>query len=248
MWENGKVNYIPYFFVLPVQLTRFSSGKSSTILLLLRLLDPLPSSAENITIASLPLHRIHRTALRERIIAIPQDAVFLPDGTSIMSNLDPFDISTEAECSSVLEAVGLSALIEQRGGLKQGLSPDTLSQGQRQLFSLARAILRRRIRTREYEAEVGEKGKGRGQGGILLLDEVTSGVDHETEQMMMRVIESEFEGYTVVMVSHRLEMVMGFDRVLVMDRGSIVEDGPPKELAAKGEGRFRDLWVIGNRN
>ena len=164
-----------------------------------------------------------------------------------MANLDPFNVSTETECSSVLEAVGLSALVEQRGGLEQGLSPDTLSQGQRQLFSLARAILRRRIRAREYEAEFGEKGKGRGQGGILLLDEVSSGVDRETEKKMMGIINSEFVGYTVVMVSHRLEMVMGFDRVLVMDQGSIVEDGRPGELAEMEGGRFRELWLVGNR-
>ncbi|PMD39274.1 P-loop containing nucleoside triphosphate hydrolase protein [Hyaloscypha variabilis F] len=226
---------------------RTGSGKSSTILLLLRLLDPLPTCAENITIDSLPLHKIDRTTLRERIIAIPQDAVFLPDGTSIMSNLDPFNVSTEVECTSVLNVVGLTSLLEERGGLDQGLSPDTLSQGQRQLFSLARAILRRRIRAREYGASFGEKGKGRGQGGILLLDEITSGVDHETERMMMTVIETEFEGYTVVMVSHRLEMVMGFDRVLVMDRGSVVEDGAPGKLVEREGGRFRDLWLVGNR-
>jgi ATP-binding cassette subfamily C (CFTR/MRP) protein 1 len=214
---------------------------------LLRLLDPLASCGENITIDSLPLHKIDRTTLRQRIIAIPQDAVYLPDSTSIMANLDPFNVSTETECSSVLEAVGLSALVEQRGGLEQGLSPDTLSQGQRQLFSLARAILRRRIRAREYEAEFGEKGKGRGQGGILLLDEVSSGVDRETEKKMMGIINSEFVGYTVVMVSHRLEMVMGFDRVLVMDQGSIVEDGRPGELAEMEGGRFRELWLVGNR-
>lgn len=165
-----------------------------------------------------------------------------------MSNLDPFNVSTESECSSVVESVGLSALIEQRGGLEQDLSPDTLSQGQRQLFSLARAILRRRIRSREYEAELGEKGKGRGQGGILLLDEVSSGVDRETEKMMMSVIEIEFKGYTVVMVSHRLEMVMGFDRVLVMDRGSIVEDGSPEELAMREGGRFMELCLVGNKS
>jgi len=238
---------LPSFRFQYLYLTCCSSGKSSTILLLLRLLDPLPTCAENITIDSLPLHKIVRTTLRERIIAIPQDAVFLPDGTSIMSNLDPFNVSTEVECTSVLNVVGLTSLLEERGGVDQGLSPDTLSQGQRQLFSLARAILRRRIRAREYGASFGEKGKGRGQGGILLLDEITSGVDHETERMMMTVIETEFEGYTVVMVSHRLEMVMGFDRVLVMDRGSVVEDGAPGKLVEREGGRFRDLWLVGNR-
>jgi ATP-binding cassette subfamily C (CFTR/MRP) protein 1 len=165
-----------------------------------------------------------------------------------MSNLDPFNKSTEDESNSVLEAVGLSALVEQRGGLEHGLSPDTLSQGQRQLFSLARAILRCRIRTREIEAEFGEKGKGRKNGGILLLDEFSSGVDRETEKMMMAVIEREFEGYTVLMVSHRLDIVMGFDKVLIMDSGSIVEGGPPAELVKREGGRMRELWLVGNRS
>jgi ATP-binding cassette, subfamily C (CFTR/MRP), member 1 len=239
--------FSPRSYVHQQKFTNHYSGKSSIILLLLRLLDPLSPFAQNIVIDSLPLYKVDRTTLRERIIAIPQDAVFLPDGTSINLNLDPFNASTKTECSLVLESVGLGALVEQRGGLEQGLSPDALSQGQRQLFSLARAILRRRIRTREYEATFGEKGKGRGQGGILLLDEVSSGVDGETEKMMMRAIEKEFEGYTVLMVSHRLEMVMRFDRVLVMDQGSIVEDGAPGELVEREEGRFRELWLVGNR-
>jgi ABC-type transport system involved in cytochrome bd biosynthesis fused ATPase/permease subunit len=100
------------------------SGKSSTILLLLRLLEPLPACSENITIDGTPLHKIDRSTLRQRIIAVPQDAVFLPDRTSFMSNLDPFGASTESECRAVLETVGLWTLVEQRGGLAQGLSAD----------------------------------------------------------------------------------------------------------------------------
>ncbi|KUI69854.1 Multidrug resistance-associated protein 1 [Cytospora mali] len=217
---------------------RSGSGKSSTILLLLRLLDPIHSTVENIDIDGVPLYRIDRAILRQRIIAIPQDAVFLPEGSSFKLNLDPFVVSSDLECKSVLETVGLWAFVTERGGLAAGMSPETLSQGQRQLFSLARAILRRRIRSREVA-----KGQDR---GILLLDEVSSSVDMDTERAMHDCIKSEFEGYTIVMVSHRLEMVMDFDRVIVMDRGALVEAGAPRVLVETEGSRFKELWTVSN--
>lgn len=167
-----------------------------------------------------------------------------------MSNLDPFDSSNEEECRVVLDVVGLWTLVDQRGGLRSGMSPGFLSQGQKQLFSLARAILRRRIRSREHDAEFGgtkEKGSQTQSGGILLLDEVSSSVDQETDRLMQRIIMDEFQNYTIVMVSHRLELVMNFDTVLVMDKGSIIEDGKPGELKEKEGGSFRDLWMIGHQ-
>lgn len=224
-----------------------NSGKSSTILLLLKILDPLPSMAENITIDSIPLHKIDRQVLRQRIIAIPQDPVFLLDGTSFQANLDPYETSTESDSRAVLETVGLWYFVEDRGGLASGMSSDTLSAGQKQLFSLARAILRARIRTRERMAEFGEKGPGAVDGGILLLDEVSSSVDQETDRTMQSIIHEEFKEYTIVMVSHRLEMVMKFDTVVVMEKGQVVETGPPMELAGKEGGRFRELWLVGNK-
>jgi ATP-binding cassette subfamily C (CFTR/MRP) protein 1 len=217
------------------------------ILLLLHLLDPLPSCSQNITIDDIPLHKIDRSTLRQRIIALPQDSVFLPDGMSFMSNLDPLKVSTENDCRAVLEMVGLGKLVDQRGGLEAGLSADTLSQGQKQLFSLARAILRRRIRAQDHEADFGTAAGERGGGGILLLDEVSSSVDQETDRAMQRIIKEEFESYTIVMVSHRLEMVMDFDTVLVMENGSIIEAGSPRTLIHKDGSRFKELWSVGNK-
>lgn len=218
---------------------RSGSGKSSTILLLLRLLEPLPSSSRNIHIDGLPLHEIDRQSLRQRIIAVPQDAVFLPDGSSFKANLDPFGTSSEPECCSVLETVGLWPVISGRGGIGAGMSAETLSQGQKQLFSLARAILRRRTRSRRAAAD-GTTGQG-----ILLLDEVSSSVDQDTDKRMQKVIHDEFQGYTIVMVSHRLDMVMDFDRVLVMEKGAVVEMGKPKALVEQRNGsRFKELWQI----
>ncbi|KAF4816934.1 ABC transporter FUM19 [Colletotrichum siamense] len=210
---------------------RTGSGKSSLVLLLLRLLNPLPDSDGDITIDSLPASKIDRDVLRRRIIAVSQDPIFLPDGSTIQDNLDPFGEADEAECRSVLEQVGLSAAIEDRGGLSADLPSEALSAGQKQLFCLARAVLRRRVR-----------GRNGAEGGILLLDEVSSSVDKATEVEMHNVIQRDFKGYTVIMVSHRLDTVMDCDTIVVMDKGRVVEKGEPGVLKDKEGGVFRELW------
>ncbi|KAI0602863.1 ATPase-like protein [Biscogniauxia sp. FL1348] len=228
---------------------RSGSGKSSTLALLLRLLDPLVSCRHGIHIDDTPLHEIDRTTLRQRIIAVPQEPVFLPDGTSYMTNLDPYCTSQEDECRSVLDAVGLWHFVDSNGGLDAGLISDKLSQGQKQLFSLARAVLRGRVRSRQSAPKslgctVGEKQKG---AGILLLDEVSSSVDQDTDRTMQRVILEEFDGYTIVMVSHRLDMVMDFDTVVMMDKGNVVEVGQPRQLVRREGSHFKSLWRIRNK-
>lgn len=187
-----------------------------------------------------PLNRISRPALRQRIIAVPQDAVFLPDGSTFQANLDPSNVSTPEECQSVLVAVNLSRFVQERGGLDAGMSAGTLSAGQRQLMSLGRALLRRRTRARNLRI-----GGGGLEGGILLLDEMSSSVDNETERVMQEIIRAEFKNYTVIAVSHRLDMIMDFDRVVIMDTGEIVEVGNPMVLAGEVGTRFGDLVRAG---
>lgn len=222
---------------------RSGSGKSSVISLLLRLLEPLPSCADSIIIDDTPLNLIDRTTLRERVLTIPQEVVFLPDSTSFQMNLDPFNVSSEEDCWAALDSVGLRNLVEEHGGLAAGMAVDMLSQGQKQLFSLARALLRHKVRCRHLEDSYGEAGAG--HRGILLLDEFSSGVDYDTDRAMQKIIREEFEAYTVVMVSHRLEMVMDFDRVVMMDAGSVVETGRPSALIEEEGSKFRNLWMVG---
>ncbi|KAK2861371.1 hypothetical protein FQN49_004272 [Arthroderma sp. PD_2] len=219
---------------------RTGSGKSSLIALLLKLLEPLPGSTGNAVIDGILLSRIDRSSLRERIIAVPQDAVLLPDGSTFQGNLDPLKVSTSEDCQTVLTAMGLWQFVQDRGGLDAGMSAGALSAGQRQLMSLGRALLRRRIRSRNLVVECGGS-----EGGILLLDEVSSNVDQETERVMREVIRTEFRNYTVVAVSHRLDMIMDFDMVVVMDTGVIVEVGNPVELAGREGTRFRGLVKAG---
>ncbi|KAH7370165.1 putative ABC multidrug transporter [Rhexocercosporidium sp. MPI-PUGE-AT-0058] len=215
---------------------RTGSGKSSVIALLLKLLEPLPGIAATAMIDNIPLDRIERSTLRERIIVVPQEAVFLPEGSTFQENLDPFHAATAEECKNILKVMDSWSFVEKRGGLEAEMGADTLSQGQQQLISLGRALLKRRIRARIPGAN----------GGILLLDEVSSSVDDKTERIMQEIIRSDFKDYTVVAISHRLEMIMDFDRVIVMDSGKIVEDGNPKILAAEGTAtRFGELVRAG---
>ncbi|KAJ4993969.1 Canalicular multispecific organic anion transporter 1-like protein 2 [Stagonosporopsis vannaccii] len=216
---------------------RSGSGKSSFILFLLRLLDPSPSAGLTFTIDSIDVLTTNRTTLRSRIIAVPQECVFLPDGSSIKSNIDPTETITDTECQHILEMVQLTAFVVSQGGLNAPMSGDQLSAGQQQLFSLGRAIYRRR-------AKIQTAGR---DGGVLLLDEISSSVDRDTELLMHGVISREFAAYTIVAVAHRLELMVDFvDQVVVLDRGSVIEQGAPRDLLAAADGAFSRLYRAGH--
>ncbi|KAM0074703.1 hypothetical protein ACKRZS_013252, partial [Fusarium odoratissimum] len=203
-------------------------GKSSFILLLLALLEPLQQDDAEYTLSidGVPLSSISPQTIRERLITVPQDPVFLPIGSTFMENLDPLGLATIEQCREVLQAMDLWNMVEAQGGLGGVLSESSLSQGQRQVFNIARAVLKR-------------KTMG---SSVLLLDEFTSSVDADTERDMLAIIDREFAGCTIVMVAHRLHIVSEFcDRVLVLDRGRIVEDGDPRTLARVDETWFASL-------
>lgn len=216
---------------------RTGSGKSSLLMLLLHLLNPVKANDgdEAIIVDQVPLSCVKRELLRERLIALSQDPTLLPDGYSIKLNMDPSGDASDGDCASAMEAVGLEKFVQDRGGLDSTMSADDLSMGERQLFCLGRAILRKRIK----DSKVAPNQK---VGGILLLDEVSSSVDRDTERRIQSIIASEFADYTVIAVSHRMETVMEFfDQVIVLDRGSLVEAGSPFELLKKDGSYFMEL-------
>ena len=98
-----------------------------------------------------------------------------------------------------------------------------LSGGQRRRVALARAILR--------------------DASVLLLDEPTSGLDAASERAVLDALDRAAEGRTVVAVSHRLSLAARADRVVVLDGGRVVEQGPPAELLAAG-GAYARLWAL----
>ncbi|KAJ4300032.1 hypothetical protein N0V90_005281 [Kalmusia sp. IMI 367209] len=219
---------------------RTGSGKSTLMLLLLRLLDPLNEGEEMMVIDQVPLCRVKRGTLRKRIIALSQGAALLPDGSTIKLGIDPFGEATENECISALEMVGLAHFAKDRGGLEASIGVDDLSMGQRQLFCLGRAIVRKLVKDR--------KTPGEKTGGVLLLDEVSSSVDYDTDRRIHEIVKAEFENYTVIAISHRLETVVDyFDRVIVLDGGRLVESGAPQDLVTNSGTYFGKLWKGHNK-
>lgn len=187
------------------------------------------SSAYELTVDGISISSVRREALRERLVTIPQEPVFLPSGGTVAQNLDPAEKATEQDLDDLQQTLsGLRNIIDGMGGLRAEFCESNLSHGQRQLFSLARAVLKRRLQ----------------HGTVLLLDEFASSVDDETERAMMEVIETEFSNCTIIMVAHRLKVVQEFcTRVLAMNKGKIVEDGNPRALAAMNESWFGTLLM-----
>jgi ABC-type multidrug transport system fused ATPase/permease subunit len=172
-------------------------------------------SAASLLMDGVPISSIERQILRQHLITVPQDPVFLYKGSTIAQNLDPTGLATPEQLAAVVKDLDLQDAVASQGGLERPLVETSLSQGQRQIFSLARAVLKRRITDRR----------------VLLLDEFTSSVDVETERVMLDIVRKEFASCTVIMIAHRLDMVLDLcDRVLVMDQGAIVEDGAPRVL------------------
>jgi ABC-type multidrug transport system fused ATPase/permease subunit len=106
-------------------------------------------------------------------------------------------------------------LVEERGGLSAEVHPDALSHGEQQLLAITRAVLRKRV------------AKGR---SILILDEATSNIDAATQEVVQKVIETEFKDNTVITVAHRLETIKDSDMVIILNNGRISKMGPPSEV------------------
>ncbi|XP_051994835.1 multidrug resistance-associated protein 1 isoform X4 [Xyrauchen texanus] len=190
---------------------RTGAGKSSLTLGLFRIIEAAQGEIciDGVNIAELGLHE-----LRSRITIIPQDPVLFSG--SLRMNLDPFDGYNDEEVWRALELAHLKDFVS---GLPDKLNHEcseggeNLSLGQRQLVCLARALLR--------------KTK------ILVLDEATAAVDLETDNLIQSTIRTQFEDCTVLTIAHRLNTIMDYTRVLVLDKGQMAEFGSPSTLIAK---------------
>lgn len=187
----------------------------------MRLLHATPDTLDKMTIDGTQLQRLNRQALRQRIIAVPQEMMFLPGTETFRQLLDPDGRSlSDEQCRTAIVEVGLNDLVEDLGGLDALISEDKLSHGQKQLLSLAVAVARK---LRKDQADMSrdtetEKSSSR---GILLLDEVTANVNFETEDKMLEVIFRVFGDYTVLNITHRLRSLHQFDAVYSMSGGKI---------------------------
>jgi ABC-type multidrug transport system fused ATPase/permease subunit len=217
---------------------RTGAGKSTLSLAFFRIISVSRGSIE---IDGVDIGKIGLYDLRSRLTIIPQDPVLFT-GT-IRTNLDPLeehddktlwdavkrvnlldsfqmhsivsDLDTVTGSSSdVTCSISLDSPVTENGG--------NFSQGQRQLVCLARALLRR---TR-----------------IVFLDEATASVDYETDGKIQETIRQEFENSTVICIAHRLRTVIDYDKILVLDKGMVLEYGRPIDLIENSEiGAFRGM-------
>ncbi|KAJ5182197.1 hypothetical protein N7449_012344 [Penicillium cf. viridicatum] len=198
---------------------RTGSGESSLIMTLLRLLEV--SSESSILINGVDITKVPRQTVRTGINAILQDA-FIMKGT-IRLNASPLQKHSDAEIIDALSKVRLWSLIESKGGLGVDLDAEFFSPGQKQLFCLARALLR--------------KGK------IVVMDEVSSSIDLATDKVIQEVIRREFERATIISIAHRLDSILDFDRIAVLRDGQLVEFNNPQVLLNRPT-VFRDLYNL----
>ncbi|KIN05934.1 hypothetical protein OIDMADRAFT_154548 [Oidiodendron maius Zn] len=188
---------------------RTGAGKSSLTLALFRIIEPAEGG---IAIDALNTSTIGLLDLRRRLAIIPQDAALF-EGT-IRDNLDPGHVHDDTELWSVLEHARLKDHVaSMSGGLEARINEggSNLSQGQRQLVSLARALLT--------------------PSNILVLDEATAAVDVETDALLQATLRSAlFSKRTIITIAHRINTILDSDRIVVLEAGNVKEFDTPKNL------------------
>jgi ATP-binding cassette subfamily B protein len=198
------------------------AGKSTLLALLLRFYDP---DAGVIELDGVDLRRLSIGSLRDQLALVSQDPWML-EGTIADNVAFGRPGARREELEAAAAACGLDELVQRLPGgwdSQIGEGGVRLSGGQRRRVALARAILR--------------------DASVLLLDEPTSGLDAASEQAVLAALDRAAEGRTVLSVSHRLGLAARSDRVVVLDGGRVVEQGPPGELLAAG-GAYARLWAM----
>ncbi|XP_077400462.1 ATP-binding cassette sub-family C member 9 isoform X2 [Vanacampus margaritifer] len=195
---------------------RTGSGKSSLSLAFFNMVDIFEGKIviDGIDICKLPLQ-----TLRSRLSIILQDPILFSG--SIRFNLDPERTCNDERLWEALEIAQLKNMVK---GLPGGLDAvvteggENFSVGQRQLFCLARAFVRK--------------------SSILIMDEATASIDMATENILQKVVMTAFADRTVVTIAHRVHTILTADLVIVMKRGNILEYDKPETLLEQEDGMF----------
>ncbi|KAF2010399.1 P-loop containing nucleoside triphosphate hydrolase protein [Aaosphaeria arxii CBS 175.79] len=180
---------------------RTGSGKSTLLSLILRMMDP---SRGRIFIDDIDISNITPSLLRERIIGVSQDAI--PPLGRLRDYLDPTNSHSDEAIHAILEKCKVPISRD----LTEDLEPSAVSPGYLQILSLVRTALRRRT-----------LGSG---GGILLLDECTSSIDREMEEIVMDFVEEEFRRWTIISIVHKDHLIHRANRVIEVRDGKAIED------------------------
>ncbi|KAI8802118.1 hypothetical protein BJ742DRAFT_873513 [Cladochytrium replicatum] len=222
---------------------RTGAGKSSLATAFFRLVE---ADSGRIVIDGVDIGAIGLRDLRSKLVMLPQDAVLFT-GT-VRSNLDPFGTVDDATLNNSLQRAHVvresgtitssesdeesrtdDAATLRAGAVKITLDTEVkdgggnFSHGQKQLLCLARALIR--------------------QSKVIILDEATASVDHETDTRIQQTIRTEMAGATVLTIAHRLKTIADYDLVAVMDSGAIAEFAHPYDLMTREDSIFRSMCL-----
>ena len=219
---------------------RTGAGKSSLVLSIFRLIE---ATSGHVEIDGINTSDLRLFDLRKNLSIIPQDAQCIEG--SVRYNLDPLD---QYDDEHIWDALTMSRLDNHvRSMAVEQDMPDrplecqisesggNLSVGQRQLLCLARVLLK----TGKAENGTSEPSK------ILILDEATSSIDTETDNVIQQTIRTRCNHLTILTIAHRLNTIMDSDRILVLDKGRIAEFDTPERLLQSTDSLFYKLCVNG---
>jgi ATP-binding cassette subfamily B protein/ATP-binding cassette subfamily C protein/ATP-binding cassette subfamily B multidrug efflux pump len=198
------------------------SGKTTLLSLLLRF---YPSPAGAIRIDGAPLEAIGDEDFRAAVGLVPQEPFLL--AASVRENIAmgrDIDDATVQEAARAAEAHGFITALERGYDTPRGEGGARLSVGQKQLVAIARALA--------------------GRPRILFLDEATSHIDSETEQVVQRALTALRGRVTVVAIAHRLSTIRDADRIVVLNHGRVAELGTHAQLMAIDQGLYQRLYLL----
>jgi len=198
------------------------AGKSTILQLVQRLSE---AQVGSVMVDGQRVDSVQQESLREALAVVPQEVLLFH--RSVLENIrfarpnatdeEVYRAAQAARCDSFIDGMpdGYDSIVGERG--------TNLSGGQRQRIGIARAFLK--------------------DAQIVLLDEATSALDTGAELEVQQGLDALIANRTVLAVAHRLSTVITYDRILVIEDGRVVEDGPPLALLEKG-GAFQRLWSL----
>ena len=201
---------------------RTGAGKSSLVSALFR----MPQPTGQVIIDDVDIGKINIQSARRAMSVITQNPILFTG--SLRMNLDPFEEYADQELWDALEEASLKTTVKK---LPKQLSEEikecgaNFSVGERQLLCLARALLKR--------------------SKIIIMDEATANVDYKTDQLIQETVHTKSKHCTVITIAHRLNTIIDYDRVLVLENGQVVEFDKPEILLQNEEGQFSRLYRHG---